>query len=81
MPQARLRGIFQGHEPRSIELAGAPLLEKWRVNLVCECTETPSLVLLNNAMSLTGRVIGHPELADPEQIETAMLVWLDRDGE
>lgn len=36
-----VEGYFKGHEPRLIELARAPLLEKWRVNLACECKETP----------------------------------------
>lgn len=80
MAQARCRGLFQGHAPRSTQLARAPLLEKWHVNLVCERIETPSCILLKNAMSLTGHVTGHPQRADGELVTTSRLVWLDRNG-
>lgn len=75
-----VEGYFKGYEPRSIELARAPLLEKWHVNLVCERTETSSFLPLKNAMSLTGQVTAHPERADGELITTTRLVWLDRNG-
>jgi hypothetical protein len=69
---------FKGHEPRSIELARAPRLKNWCVNLVCERIETPSSILLKTAMSLTGHVTGHSERADGMLITTTRLVWLDR---
>lgn len=50
---------LKGHEPPSIQLAGATLLEKWCVNLVYERFETPSVILLKEAMSLTGHVTAH----------------------
>jgi hypothetical protein len=75
-----VEGYFKGHEPRSIGLARAPLLKNWRVNLVCERIETPSFVVLKNAMSLTGYVTGHSERADGMLVTTARLVWLDRNG-
>jgi hypothetical protein len=71
---------FKGHEPRSIELARAPLLKNWCVNLVCERIETPSSILLKTAMSLTGHVTGHSERADGMLVTTTRLVWLDRNG-
>ena len=75
-----VESYFKGHEPRSIELARAPLLKDWRVNLVCERIETPSFIVLTNAMSLSGHVTGHPERADGELVTTTRLVWLDRHG-
>jgi hypothetical protein len=47
---------FKGQEPRLGELARAPLVEKWQMNLVCELMETPSFIQLKNAMSLTGHL-------------------------
>jgi hypothetical protein len=78
--QLDVESYFKGHEPRSIELARAPLLNNRRVNLVCERFETPSVIVLNNAMSLSGHVTGHPERADGELVTTTRLVWLDRHG-
>lgn len=73
-------GDFKGHEPRSIERARAPLLEKWHVNLACERIETASFILLNNAMSFTGHVTAHPERADGELVTATRLVWLPATG-
>jgi hypothetical protein len=75
-----VESYFKGHEPRSIELARAPLLKNWRVNLVCELIETPSIIVLKNAMSLSGHVIGHSERADGELVTTTRLVWLNHHG-
>lgn len=72
-----VESYFKGHAPRSIELARAPLLKDWHANLIYERIETPSSAVLN-AMSLSGRVTGHPQRADGELITTTTLVWLDR---
>lgn len=73
-----VESYLRGHEPRPIELELAPRLESWRVDLARERTETPSLIVLKEAMLLTGQVSSHPKHTDGEPIETARLVWLDR---
>lgn len=80
-PKFDIEGYFKDEAPGPIELTRAPLLENWRVNLVCKRVEAPSYIFLKNCMSPAVHVIGHPELADHEQIETVILAWLDRSGQ
>lgn len=69
---------LKGQGPRPVELASAPLLERWCVNLVYERIETASSVLFKDAMSLSGHVAKRPGLTDEVLVTMTILVWLDR---
>jgi hypothetical protein len=62
-----LRRLEQGEGPTADELAGAPVLRGWIVELGPD------------AASLAGIVEGHPRLADGAWIVTSPLVWIADD--
>jgi hypothetical protein len=75
-----VEGYLRGEMPRPIALERAPLLENWRVVLLCELSGKLPLARLAGDMSLVGNVTHHPSHGEGELIRTAKLVWLDRYG-
>ncbi len=70
-----VESYLKGEAPPPAELACAPRLQNWRADVVRARTDDDRLRLL---MVLTGRVSGHPHLADGSFIHTSEVVWLDR---
>jgi hypothetical protein len=62
---------LRGEEPPVVELATAPTLEEWRVNISDTYGEF--------RLYLTGEVSGHPSIKDGH-CSTSAVVWLDPAG-
>jgi hypothetical protein len=70
-----VESYLRGEAPPPPELACAPRLQGWRAVIVHARSDDGRLRLL---MVLTGRVSGHPHLADGRTIRTSEVIWLDR---
>ena len=69
-PPDLLKRYLCGEEPQSVELATAPVLDRWSVAVTKPSGGYQSF--------LKGEVNGHPMLADGEKMVSSPIIWLDR---
>lgn len=72
-----VESYLRGKAPGALALRAAPLLEDWRIERVCEPTDGPPSVRLENATVITG----HTTHAGGGPVTTARLIRLDRHGQ